>query len=62
MTQAFYLPNRHRQNLEVLTGALVTRIITRKDGDLLIATGVEFEHSNARRVVNINEEVIVCAG
>ncbi|TCD71197.1 hypothetical protein EIP91_012147 [Steccherinum ochraceum] len=62
-TTAFYLPNKHRSNLHVLTFAHVVRVITEPtaSGDL-IATGVEFLYNGQPYVANANKEVIVSAG
>lgn len=48
----------HRQNLKVLTEALVTRIIM--DGNT--ATGVEFNHGGQNRTVHSTKEVILSGG
>ncbi|KAH8101777.1 alcohol oxidase [Cristinia sonorae] len=58
---AFYLPNRGRPNLTVLTGALVSRIVTKVIEGVVTATGVAFQHGGDH-VVTAVKEVIVCAG
>ena len=59
--QAFYLPNKDRQNLTVLVEALVSRIITKDSDAGLVAEGVEFIHHGKTYTANA-KEVIVCAG
>ena len=62
--QAYYLPNKDRKNLCVLTEALVTRIISEVHGNAseVVATGVEFEHNGTKHFVGASKEVIVSAG
>ncbi|TCD71198.1 hypothetical protein EIP91_012148 [Steccherinum ochraceum] len=62
-TTAFYLPNKDRPNLHVLTFAHVVRVVTEPtaSGDL-VATGVEFLHDGKTYVANANKEVILSAG
>jgi choline dehydrogenase len=57
-TRAFLRPALHRENLKVLTGALVTRV--RVDGRR--ATGVEFRLENQELFVQAKGETILCAG
>jgi choline dehydrogenase len=57
-TRAFLRPALHRENLKVLTGALVTRV--RVDGRR--ATGVEFRLENQDLFVQAKGETILCAG
>ncbi|TCD61245.1 hypothetical protein EIP91_008712 [Steccherinum ochraceum] len=62
-TTAFYLPNKDRINLVVLTNALVVRIVTSKSSDdAVTATGVEFEVDGKKYTVKAGKEVIVSAG
>jgi choline dehydrogenase len=55
---AYLNPVRHRQNLEVVTGALVTRVLF--EGRR--ATGVEIERDGERSTVQVRREVIVACG
>ena len=60
--QAYYLPNKDRDNLKVLCGALALRLLTKGgDGDL-VAEGVEFEYDGKVYSVYSNGEVILSAG
>ena len=62
-TTAFYLPNKDRKNLTVLTKAHVHRVVTEPgQGGLLTAVGVEFKHEGTPRTVRAKREVIVSAG
>lgn len=60
---AFYLPNRDRENLFVLTNAHVHRVVTEPGtaGDLT-AVGVEFGHGGDIHSVRASREVILSAG
>lgn len=58
----YLLPIIHRPNLKVLTEAYVNKIVTRKEGDILTATGVEFEHGGNVYQVHATKEVILSAG
>ncbi|KIP10402.1 hypothetical protein PHLGIDRAFT_240841 [Phlebiopsis gigantea 11061_1 CR5-6] len=59
----YYLPNKDRENLTVLTDAPVTRVITSNDGHgELTATDVEFVHDGKTYVVHIGKEAIISAG
>ncbi|PCH34771.1 GMC oxidoreductase [Wolfiporia cocos MD-104 SS10] len=51
-----------RPNLAVLSEAYVTKVLTSKDGDELVATGVEFEHGGEIFQVSAAKEVILSAG
>ncbi|CAG1017362.1 choline dehydrogenase [Burkholderiaceae bacterium] len=55
---AYLAPNRGRANLEVITGAHVTRVLT--EGRR--ATGVEFRLGGELRRVGARREVLLCAG
>ncbi|KAH8102406.1 GMC oxidoreductase [Cristinia sonorae] len=59
---AFYQPHESRDNLTALARAHVHRVITRKDNDILIATGVEFGHEGVTYTVQATKEVIIAAG
>ncbi|GJE93556.1 GMC oxidoreductase [Phanerochaete sordida] len=60
---AFYLPNKDRKNLFVLTDAHVHRVLTEPgtNGNLT-ATGVEFRHDGNTHTARAAKEVIVSAG
>ncbi|KAJ8508967.1 hypothetical protein ONZ45_g8799 [Pleurotus djamor] len=60
---AYYEPNKHRPNLQVLVEANVNRIISQdgKNGEIR-ATGVEITVKGCKYVVLVGLEVIVCAG
>lgn len=51
-----------RPNLTVLTGVHSRKILTDKPGDLVVATGVEFEHKGQIKTANAYREVISAAG
>jgi choline dehydrogenase-like flavoprotein len=55
---AYLAPARHRPNLRILTGALVTRVLF--EGRR--ATGVEIERGGARSIVRARREVILSCG
>jgi choline dehydrogenase-like flavoprotein len=55
---AYLRPARTRRNLEVLTDALVTRVLFENGR----ATGVEVERAGHRQRILAHREVIVCAG
>lgn len=63
---AYLAEAMHRSNLEVLTGALINKIVfdTTESGTEPRATGVEFSHNNQTYLVNTtdNGEIIVCGG
>ncbi|KAI0316269.1 alcohol oxidase [Amylostereum chailletii] len=60
---AYYHPNAHRNNLVLLPGAQVTRVLFEKadDGDLF-AAGVAFVKSGQSYTVKAKREVILSAG
>ncbi|KAJ7230526.1 GMC oxidoreductase [Mycena pura] len=61
---AYYLPNRERKNLVVLTEATVGRVLfaDAASGKDLTATGVEFIHGGKTLKVHARREVILSAG
>ncbi|PPR06211.1 hypothetical protein CVT26_005470 [Gymnopilus dilepis] len=61
--KAYLQPNISRENLNVLTDALVSRVILSEphDGNRT-ATGVEFIHGGTSFTAKANNEVILCAG
>ncbi|KAF5020030.1 hypothetical protein F66182_7966 [Fusarium sp. NRRL 66182] len=62
--EAYYETASGRRNLQIITGEQVTRVITKKNGSSVRATGVEFAKTKdgARRVVSAKREVILAAG
>lgn len=61
--QAFYTPNKGRENLAVLVDAAVDYVRTeRTKSGKLSAVGVEFEHGGKKCTVNARKEVILSAG
>ena len=62
--QAYYLPNKGRSNLHVITGAHVTRVLfhgEKKQGKL-VASGAEFSKDGQASSVSATKEVIICGG
>lgn len=61
---AYFAPVSSRSNLEVITGATVSRIILEDslNGDQPIARGVEFTQDGVEHRANASREVIVSAG
>ena len=59
---AYYKPNAARKNLQVLTGALVTKVILSPANEPLIATGVTFTVDGENYTVSASREIILCAG
>ena len=58
----YYEPNAGRENLTVLTGALVSKVELEKNTDVAVATGVSFLVNGASHTVKANKEVLVCGG
>ena len=56
--KAYITPNLSRPNLQLLTGASVTRILL----DNRRAVGVELQQGGARRELKARREVLLCAG
>ncbi len=56
--KAYLTPHLHRPNLQVFTGAHTTRIVLEKKR----ATGVEFLHEGAIKLLRAQREVLLCAG
>lgn len=63
-TNTLYLPIQNRPNLQVLTGAFVSKIITLETAAGAYATGVEYFVNSTRKVASLNQggEAIVSAG
>ncbi|KAL8833616.1 MAG: hypothetical protein Q9170_004164 [Blastenia crenularia] len=60
---AYYRPNTSRENLVVLTGATVEEVLLKRDWDSeWIAYGARFTYQGEEHEVNVEGEVIVCAG
>ncbi|KAM0559948.1 hypothetical protein ACHAPJ_003900 [Fusarium lateritium] len=62
--QDLYSAVSQRKNLQLLSGNQVTRIVTKKNGSSVKATGVEFakNRDSARKTVKAKKEVILAAG
>src|SRR6185503_11138470 len=60
---AYLEPAMDRENLTVVTGALVERILLEADGEVVRATGVAYrtEHGTSEKVA-AGTEVVLCAG
>jgi choline dehydrogenase len=58
----YYQPNAGRKNLTVLCNARVSKLTLKKEGDRVIATGVNFTCDGETHTVNIEREVVLCAG
>jgi choline dehydrogenase-like flavoprotein len=60
---AYLEPAMDRENLTVVTGALVERVLLEADGEAVRATGVAYrtEHGNSEMVA-AGTEVVLCAG
>lgn len=56
--KAYLTPNRQRPNLQVVTGAQVTRIVLEKGR----AVGVEYQLGGQRLELRATREVLLCAG
>ncbi|EKM75819.1 hypothetical protein AGABI1DRAFT_131892 [Agaricus bisporus var. burnettii JB137-S8] len=59
---AYYEPNKHRQNLTVITKAHVTRIHMNTTSGKPVAEGVHYETDGKKHVVSARKEVILSAG
>ncbi|KAJ7508824.1 alcohol oxidase [Mycena galericulata] len=59
-SNCYYTPNADRQNLILLTGAQVTKIVL--DKITLAATGVEYSAENQTYIAQVSKEVILAAG
>jgi choline dehydrogenase-like flavoprotein len=58
----YWLPNRTRENLILLTGATARAIILKQQDGPWKATGIKFEHDGAEYLATAKHEVIVCGG
>ncbi|XP_067140175.1 glucose dehydrogenase [FAD, quinone]-like [Centruroides vittatus] len=56
---AYVKPNLHRQNLRVMTSALVTKILI---DEFKRAKGVSYEYFNVTKIVYARKEIIISAG
>ena len=56
------MPNANRENLFVLTGATVSRIVFHEGSSPLQASGVEFLKDGKKYSAAVTREVIVSAG
>ena len=57
-SRAYLRPVRHRPNLEVMQGALTTRVLVERGR----AVGIEMRRGNELRAVHAEREVILCGG
>ena len=57
-SNAYIKPTKNRENLKILTGVLVQRVILNNK----VATGIEYSIKGETKVTNANTEVILCAG
>ena len=55
---AYLCPARKRENLNIVTGALVTRVVF--DGSRTV--GVEYDQEGSRRFIQARQEVVLCGG
>ena len=61
--KAYLLPNQHRENLIILPAVHVSRILTHKGSDgILAAVSVEFMHDRQFHAASVRKEVILSAG
>ena len=61
-TTAYYLPNAERQNLVLLTGATVQKVVLGHQGQDWVARGVRFSHGKAEFEAKASQEVIISCG
>ncbi|ROV87149.1 hypothetical protein VSDG_09977 [Cytospora chrysosperma] len=61
-TTAYYNPIKDRDNLHVVTGAAVEKILFQKEGGSTKATGHQYLHDGETKVVTASKEVILTAG
>jgi len=59
---AYIDPNRHPNNLHIVSRAFVTKILFSNTSEGITATGVEFVRNNITYIVNATNEVILSAG
>lgn len=58
----YYHPSKHRQNLQIITNAVVTRILFDSQDGNLRAVGVQYTQDNKTIQVHCKKEVILAAG
>ncbi|KAL9576154.1 MAG: hypothetical protein Q9212_007338 [Teloschistes hypoglaucus] len=61
-TNAYYQPNAHRCNMELLSGATVQEVLLDPSEDGWIAKGVRFTYHGKEYSVYAKGEIIICAG
>lgn len=59
---AYYAPAKDRQNLHVLTGSMVEKILFDRKGAKLCTSGVQFQQKGTTMTAKVRKEVIVAAG
>ncbi|KAG6808248.1 hypothetical protein H0H92_004748 [Tricholoma furcatifolium] len=59
---AYYEPHRSRKNLNVITNAQATRVLTASQNGDIVATGVEFIKDGVLEVITASKEVILSCG
>ena len=61
-TSSYYLPNAHRKNLTVLTGALARELVTEQVEGKWTAKGVRFVCGDEEFTATVSKEVLVAGG
>ena len=59
---AYYRPNSERNNLVLLTEAVVREIVLEQAAEAWSAKGARFSHSDGEYVVQASQEIILCGG
>ena len=60
--KAYYLPASKRDNLKVLTNAMVRSVLLEKEESGWVAKGVKFSHDGTEHIVRVQGEVILGCG
>lgn len=58
---AYYQPHKNRENLVVLTGAHVDKILFDREGGVK-ASGVQYTHNGTTQTASVTKEVVLAAG
>ncbi|KAI1496433.1 putative GMC oxidoreductase [Biscogniauxia marginata] len=61
-TSAYYNPIKSRENLHILTNAVVEKILFKGEGSSTTATGVQYNYNNESRTATSSKDVILAAG